>query len=115
MAGFLFNRYTEAYVIAAGTIKLGKLIKTGSLWTSAALFLLVLATTKGVPFFIFGGILFVSIIGFIGFIGGTIVVSQGQMMLAILDTAVNTSPLAPSEEKAYVMNLTVTTPDRKAA
>jgi hypothetical protein len=45
------------------------------------------------------------LIGVAGFAAGVLVSAQGQIMQAVVDTAVNTSPQISPEEKIQVMGL----------
>jgi hypothetical protein len=102
----LFQRYRDAYSVAEGIILLGTVIKVASL-VLAAVFIIVAASesrTEGslvTGAAVAGGLVF----GLLGFATGVLVSAQGQIMLAMIDTAVNTSPLVDRSEKAKMIGI----------
>lgn len=112
MAEFLAQRYADAYQLARGTIRMGRIIKKISLLIGVFLFVVGALGATGVlpeqanPGYFFGIIAMPVSILFIlvGFTSGVIIASQGQMMQAILDSAVNTSPIASVDEKAQILS-----------
>ena len=112
--GPLADRYKNAYDEAAATIKLGKLIKQGALALPVAVTVgsLVVSVPSDpiqyAPFNWFYLLCGVSVGLFTlaaGYIGGAFLVVQGQLMSALLDTAVNTSPHLQDLEKASILTL----------
>jgi hypothetical protein len=101
----LAGRYGEAYVIARSTINLGQIVKRVGIYGGAAIVVLCLVLSQG------GGGYFIALVGIFfgalcivgGFVAGVIISAQGQIMLAVLDTAVNTSSIATNEEKALAL------------
>jgi hypothetical protein len=52
-----------------------------------------------------GGLVLGVVVAVLGFALGTLVVAIGQILKAVLDSAVNTSPLLPNERKAEILGL----------
>jgi hypothetical protein len=107
----LLKRYRDAYGIARSTVILGGIIKRVGAYFGIVV---VAFTVWRVYRVISNGYfditeVFVCVFGLVlaGFIfaSGVIIAAQGQIMLAMLDTAVNTSPNADPIEKATIMNL----------
>ena len=108
----LSSRYRDAYSVAAGTVRFGKLVKLYSLILAGVV--TVATLYYSVSYFQYIGFycswfsllpgLFVAVITVaIGYISGTFIAAQGQFMSAVLDTAVNTSPHLQDSEKASIM------------
>lgn len=103
----LSRRYKDAYGIASGTVKLGNIVKVGGLCIGALLVLLSISMPllRFGSFFVFPGIVAGLFLGGMGFVAGTLLAAQGQVMIAVLDTAVNTSTALSDSEKLTVMGL----------
>lgn len=103
-SGLVKGRYRDAYSVGDSIVGWGNLVKTlgivagviiallgfagaGTLGVGAVIVSLILAMAIGGAFYMFG----------------IMVAAQGQMVLAVLDTAVNTSPLLSLEEKGEVI------------
>jgi hypothetical protein len=103
----LASRYAEAYAIARSTISLGRTIKElslkGGLGLAALGFVLLIVLSGFHAMFAIALFLFGANCAIWGFVAGVFLSVQGQIMLAQLDTAVNTSPLATNEEKALAV------------
>jgi hypothetical protein len=102
----LVSRYGEAYVIARSTVSLGRIVKRVSLYGGLGLVglgLVLIARDAYSNYNLFMPGIITLLVGAScvvgGFVTGGIISAQGQIMLALLDTAVNTSPLATNEEK----------------
>ena len=112
--GGLADRYKDAYGRAAATVRLGNLVKQGSLALACAVILAAVAVS--VPsdpiqhdsfnwLYLLCGLLVGSVTLAVGYISGTFLAAQGQFTSALLDTAVNTSPHLQDSEKASIMTL----------
>ena len=114
-------RYTDAYRVARVLTTIGTVIKVlsmaigGLIITASLISGFVSATSPptlfgptasllglGTSFF---GAIFGFLIGTIGIIVGVMISAQGQLVLAALDGAVNTSPFLSIEDKARMMSL----------
>jgi len=105
----LQDRYTDGYRVARTIVGLGRLVKLlGKIL--AVLFPVVgIAVSLQTRIYGFGpailGVLFggVSWLGF--FVLGVLISSQGQILKALLDAAVNTSTFLTNEHRARIMSL----------
>lgn len=97
------NRYRDAYLQAAMTVGISRLIKGVGMVLGLLTAVLGLLTGKGPGFLggLLSGAMIVAIFYFIG-IG---VATMGQALMATLDSAVNTSPFLDDSQKAEVMRL----------
>jgi hypothetical protein len=105
----LHRRYSDAYAIASGLVQLGRIVKyvsmsVGGLVAFMSLFMLLQQTFIFILFAAVGIIVGI-MVGFFGFAAGVMISAQGQIMLAMIDTAVNTSPLVSATENAYLIGL----------
>jgi len=93
----LWQRYQQAYKCAAAIIQGGGIVKIVAL--CLGVFLVGLALVEGIPFLILGAI------GFVvnGWIIGLLCQALGQLVFAVVDTAVNTSPLLDNQRKAHLI------------
>jgi hypothetical protein len=107
----VMKRYKDAYIVARVTSGFGKTIKTIGVIIGVLLVLIgFLIANKNGPQ---NPISYVGITGiFIGIFGGALfyiigvlVSSQGQILKASLDGAVNSSPFLANEHKAKIMSL----------
>jgi hypothetical protein len=112
--GRLAGRYKNAYGISAATIKLGNLVKETAIVLAVAVTLggVVVSVPSDpiqqapVNWFHLLCALFVGVVILAaGAISGAFLAAQGQLMSALLDTAVNTSPHLQDLEKASVLTL----------
>lgn len=97
----MMRRYRDAYVVADAVVGIGGAIKIVGVVVAAAISILAFLASGTV-----GPVVAVVCAGF-GLIGGAVIcvfgvliAAQGQMQYAILDVAVNTSPIIPAESKA---------------
>jgi hypothetical protein len=109
MQSFVSQRYSEAYIVTSGTVTFGRMIKVVSVGLTilALLAAIVTAANSDGDFYkvtFYGVEALIVMCGVIGFLGGIIIMGQGQMMLAVLDTAVNTSVVASIDEKVEIFN-----------
>lgn len=113
--GRLSDRYRDAYVIAAGTVRFGNWVKIGGLILGGLIALITLyasisyGTYSGrvyVRWYELGmGFFMAVVVVASAYISGTFLAAQGQFMNALLDIAVNTSPHLQNPEKAAIMTL----------
>lgn len=106
----LMSRYWDAYVVARVTVGLGEIIKAVAVVLAV---LIVLATLLiagqvggggGVVTFLLG-VISAAFVGGQFYLLGLIVMAQGQILKASLDSAVNSSPFLQNEHRAKIMSL----------
>jgi hypothetical protein len=100
--GRLTDRYRDAYGVAAGTVRFGNIVK----WAGSVLggIMLLISLFNGGFMFLIGVLVALSVAAS-GYVAGVFMCAQGQLMSALLDVAVNTSPHLQDSEKASVMML----------
>ena len=112
--GRLADRYKNAYGIAAATTRLGNLVKQGAVALAGAVSLVgVVVSIPSNPiqhlpvnwFHLLCSLFVGAVILAAGYISGASLAAQGQLMSALLDTAVNTSPHLQDLEKASIITL----------
>lgn len=106
--GFAVKRYADAYSVARAAAGFGSVVKIGAVvvgvlvviasalfgsQSDSGLLLLVAGALAGVAF------------GFPIYILGVLISAVGQVLMATLDTAVNTSPILSTEEKVRAIGL----------
>ena len=104
------QRYLDAYRVAKTIITFGKAIKAVGVFVGGALGLVSLSalTNQG-----FGealgaaGLVVAVVIGLLVFLLGVLISAQGQILLATLDTAVNSSTFLSTRDKAEAMSLRI--------
>jgi hypothetical protein len=96
------NRYSTAYRVASFNIIFGKIIIVLSILLGALFILITMVGLHDVSVALFGWALIWSLVG-VG--AGLVVMAQGQIMRAVLDTAVNTSPLMDLDQKAEILGV----------
>jgi hypothetical protein len=101
----LLKRYRDAYGIANSTVQIGGMLKKAAVWVGGILGVIGLLACFNSPFAGIPIVLMGLLFAFLIFVSGVITAAQGQIMLAMLDTAVNTSPNADASEKATIMGL----------
>ena len=102
------KRYIDGYRVAQTIIAIGNVIKAIGAGVGGLLALVSFAaiSQSGSGVFIgFIGIVLGVVIGLVLFLLGVVVAAQGQLLLAALDTAVNSSPFLTDEEKTKAMSL----------
>jgi hypothetical protein len=109
VANTMSRRYADAYRVARVVIRFGGIVKT----TGVVLIVLLLVgglfvaaqspmgQNPAVVFIVCA--LLAVVIGGVPYILGVVTAAQGQVMFAVLDTAVNTSPILETSEKASLM------------
>jgi hypothetical protein len=99
----LMKRYRDDYLVAKATATIGKVIKgIGILVGVLGLAVVLQSRSTG------AGLVTLLVPAFVGalpYCVGVLVAAQGQILLATLDTAVNSSPFLTNEDKAKVMSL----------
>jgi hypothetical protein len=112
--GALSGRYSDAYNISARIVRCGTFVKFASLVLPGAAALIEIWRLSvqydswlsyhwhdDLLFLLFGA----CAVSAVGYLGGMLVSALGQLIGAILDTAVNTSPHLQQSEKASIMGL----------
>ena len=94
----LMKRYRDAYLVARATATIGKVIKGIGILVIAMGLINAGQSASAIG-------LFVALVGALLYCAGVLVAAQGQILLASLDTAVNSSPFLTNEEKAKAMSL----------
>ena len=92
------KRYRDAYLVARATATIGKVIKGIGILVIAMGLINAGQSASAIG-------LFVALVGALLYCAGVLVAAQGQILLASLDTAVNSSPFLTNEEKAKAMSL----------
>jgi hypothetical protein len=102
----LMTRYNDAYLAARTINGAGQIIK-GVGFVLAGLIALSGFTVagKGGISFAIGGLLFGALVALPFYAVGVLVASQGQILKATLDTAVNSSPLLSHDEIREILRL----------
>lgn len=99
----LMKRYRDAYLVAKATATIGKVIKgIGILVAAFGLAAVLQSRSTGAGLVT---LLVPALVGAIPYCVGVLVAAQGQILLATLDTAVNSSPFLTNEDKAKAMSL----------
>jgi hypothetical protein len=101
----LWNRYKDAYAVAAGVIRFGKLVQKVALIAGACILFLFLCVSLSSPFLMIPGILGAAMVGLGGWVSGMMLMAQGQIIQSVIDTAVNTSPLLDNPAKAQFLSI----------
>ena len=106
--GPLMTRYTDAYRVARTIKNVGDAIKVIALSAGILIFMIGMVGSSqsllgAMPFF--GGLVSGAIVAGVGFILGTLVSAQGQVLKATLDTAVYSCPFLVNEQRAEIMHL----------
>lgn len=99
----LEKRYREGYAAARFIVGVGDTVKILGIMASCVLFFAAFFA-KG-PFVVLG-LVAALIVGGIFYIAGVLISAQGQLLLATLDTAVNSSPLLDNGQKAQILGPT---------
>jgi hypothetical protein len=99
------KRYTAAYSVASTTIGIGRFISIGSLVVGTLFAVLLFVTSSGNATALSIGWCLLSLLT--GVIVGTVIMALGQMMQAMLDIAVNTSPLMDAVLKADILKVRI--------
>lgn len=100
------NRYTDAYAVANAIISTGKIVKViGIVLAMAGAVVAVVGFSRdAAPVWVFP-LLLGGVAGLGVWIAGVFITAQGQLLRALLDTAVNTSPLFSNSDKERIMGI----------
>jgi hypothetical protein len=111
---FFKTRYSDAYRIANGLVSTGQAIKFGSAIVAIAVTLFSFFLLSQEDTFTGIGVLFAGIVGGLTiYVSGIVIAALGQIFRALLDTAINTSPLVTPQLNALLLtqlNSTAGTP-----
>lgn len=106
----LIKKYGDAYRIGRGLTKLGRLAKGLALLLGVLTFLaaLLLASANyppglGTTTTVLVGLLMSILVAVPAFLLGALVNALGQILIATLDTAINTSPFLDNTQKSQIM------------
>lgn len=103
----IVKRYTDAYLVARTTTVIGEVIKVGGILVAA----LIVAgswfmdSKIGAGFVGYAGSILGAAVALVFYVLGVLVVAQGQILRATLDTAVNSSTQISKEDVARVLSL----------
>ena len=101
----MLMRYQDGYGVAKLINGFGQACKVVGISLGGLIFLACASATSISNFAVVIGLVFGSIVGFVGWAIGVLISAQGQIAKATLDTAVNSSPFLSNEERAKVMSL----------
>lgn len=101
----LMKRYRDAYYVANTTVAFGNGIKITGFVLAGLVFFGVLAIGEGGGSRAVLALLSAGLVGLLFYFLGVLVAAQGQILLASLDGAVNTSPFLTNEQRAEIMSL----------
>lgn len=105
----IVSRYTDAYLTSRTITRVGATVKFIAFFISViiVLFSFIAGYTMGsqTAQYIFGGIILGFIVGIPFYVLGILVSSQGQILKATLDTAVNSSQLLTKDEMRKMMSV----------
>jgi hypothetical protein len=108
----LEQRYHDGYLVASSMVLMGTIVKFLSLAIGAAIVILTIAEIQTSNAFgtveVAGGIAVGVVVALSGFAAGVLISAQGQIMQSMIDTAVNTSPLIDTGEKARIIGIGAT-------
>jgi hypothetical protein len=96
------NRYSNAYLSARATVGFGRVIK--GIGIGLAVLLLIVTLLTDVRIFV-AALPLAAAIGALFFFLGILVATQGEILKAILDSAVNSSPFLSNGQRARIMSL----------
>lgn len=107
----VMNRYADAYVVARTINAFGQTVKIGGLIVGGIiLFGSLIIGSRGAVGALFGftGFIVAVLVAAVFFLLGTLMSAQGQILMATLDTAVNTSPVLTDSERAGLISVSTT-------
>jgi len=98
-------RYSDGYKAAKAIVGFGNLVKIlGAV--AGVIIALVALSVPGALFVggaVLGGLVWLGL-----FVGGIVICAQGQLLLATLDSAVNTSPFLDNLQRSSIMSISAT-------
>lgn len=102
-------RYKDAYTVANFVNGLAEVVKIGSLLAGLGVIVLDFVWNDrgsvGVSPFLIMGIVAGGLIGVVGYVWGVMIAARGQMLLAAIDGAVNSSTLLSNTRKAEILGV----------
>lgn len=99
-------RYSDGYKAAKAIVGFGNLVKTLGIVAGVIIALIALSLSERLSgIFFVAGALFGVLVWLGLFVSGIVICAQGQLLLATLDSAVNTSPFLDNSQRALVMSL----------
>jgi hypothetical protein len=101
------KRYFDAYIVARTINAFGQTVKIGGMVLGSIVLFgsLVVGSRGGAGSFLgFAGFIIALVITAVFFLLGTLTSAQGQILMATLDTAVNSSPLLSNPERVQLMS-----------
>jgi hypothetical protein len=104
----MLTRYKDAYLEARATTAIGSGVKMVGIAIGVACLLvgvLLASQTRESGIYLFASLIFGFVFGTPIYVLGILVSSQGQILKASLDSAVNSSPFLANDERAKVMSL----------
>jgi hypothetical protein len=103
-SGMIRRRYRDAYLVAKVVVGFGKVIRIVGIITASTLILLgsIAFGHSGFPAQVVC-VVVGAVLGGVIYFFGALIGTQGQMQYALLDVAVNTSPVLPVVDKARVI------------
>jgi len=109
LAERVLGRYPDAYRAAGFLVGFGSVLKVLGVVLPVGIVLVALVVASDRPF---SGtdVLITGLLGAVGcfvffFVGGIMVSAQGQLIRALVDVAINTSPLLTNQQRASGMSL----------
>jgi hypothetical protein len=112
IAATVTNRYSDAYLVARTINALGQTVKiAGFVVGGIILFGSMVVGSRGAVGALFGftGFIVAVLVAAVFFLFGTLLSAQGQILMATLDTAVNTSSFLPEAERARLLSISAST------
>ena len=104
-SGSLTRRYKDAYLTARTIIAVGATVKVLAFVVGGLVVLVGLAAVSQSASFAISGVILGVILAFPFYVLGVLVSALGQILMATLDTAVNSSPLLTKDEVRQIMSL----------
>jgi hypothetical protein len=101
----ILTRYQDGYRVAKVINGFGETCKAVGMSLGGLIALGSIIAASGSSLVVVIGLVFGSIVGFVGWAIGVLISAQGQIVKATLDTAVNSSPFLSNEERAKIMSL----------
>jgi hypothetical protein len=95
------TRYSDAYRVAKGIIAQGNSVKKLAVGLGVVIVIgsIFAAWAVKTPLIVAGGVVIALVLGYNLYLVGVLIVAQGQLLLATLDTAVNTSALLSERDR----------------
>jgi hypothetical protein len=104
-AASVMKRYRDAYGVGRTIVRVGNVFKIIGVVLAALVAVASLLAASRAALFLPAGLLIAVIVGLAVWLAGVFVSCQGQVLLASLDLAVNTSHFLTDDQRASVMSL----------